>query len=631
MKTHPACSTVHKRNYTELYTKAGLLFGISVLLFVLLKVTLFCDGQEYIDDVTLFNPIYNYLHHGRLVYPAFGYPDSVSVHPPMHYYIIAVLMKWGLSKKLAQSFLVILFTVGIAIWAYKSNRNIQLRLSVLFALCWLLFSYTALSIRPDFTITAGLIFGYLLIFESLSDDSKKAFLITGVFIVSAVSYFHYYAWSASSGLIVALYYTYKNYSGNRRTKYAQIILPFLMISSAYFVFIFFPDYANIKEAFAIHQTDINIRNSVSKHFMVYNEFLAHGWLTYPMRLVEFLHIPLFLFSIAIALFLKEIRILVWLSLPFTILLFLFAQHKGASYIQFEIFISCISVLCAIFYLFEYLSGGILTLFVWGVFFTVAIWIHYRYREIVLHPVPQAELARWYGKSINGNSTLISGGSNGWYIGGANRYGVVLEHQIIQDIISHSYKAVNLFFMDSKGMPSTRQPALAEWYLEGKLKLHGFFATAKDIETPYLLYSDTLSFFKGMAYFGNHNVYTYTPSDSDGFYFVTALDTIDAVYQEKQEMPCFYQEFHYSVLHYGQELYQENLRGKKLVWGVLNKHQLDNLQNSATLRIIDTLKVACKKIPVPDNLQQILYEKPPVEILLSKDDISMRTTAASSSK
>jgi hypothetical protein len=45
----------------------------------------------------LFNPVYTYLHYGKMTPPAHGQFDTMFVHPPAQYFFIAMLMRTGLS------------------------------------------------------------------------------------------------------------------------------------------------------------------------------------------------------------------------------------------------------------------------------------------------------------------------------------------------------------------------------------------------------------------------------------------------------------------------------------------------------------------------------------------------------
>jgi hypothetical protein len=60
------------------------------------------------EDAGLFNPIYTFLHYGKMSYPAHLYFDAMVIHPPVHYLEIALLMKLGFGPMRAAGVLVFL-------------------------------------------------------------------------------------------------------------------------------------------------------------------------------------------------------------------------------------------------------------------------------------------------------------------------------------------------------------------------------------------------------------------------------------------------------------------------------------------------------------------------------------------
>src|SRR5687768_16459743 len=76
---------------------------------------LFLDRELNFDEAGLFNPIYTFLETGRITYPLHGQPDFMTVHPPTHYVLIAVLMKAGLSLFAAAAVPLLVLTALILI------------------------------------------------------------------------------------------------------------------------------------------------------------------------------------------------------------------------------------------------------------------------------------------------------------------------------------------------------------------------------------------------------------------------------------------------------------------------------------------------------------------------------------
>src|SRR5207245_1092108 len=55
----------------------------------------FVDRWQEFDDLGLFNPPYMKAHYGKVTYPAHGQFRAMTVHPPLHYWIIGTLMQIG--------------------------------------------------------------------------------------------------------------------------------------------------------------------------------------------------------------------------------------------------------------------------------------------------------------------------------------------------------------------------------------------------------------------------------------------------------------------------------------------------------------------------------------------------------
>src|SRR5580704_3007060 len=80
---------------------SGLFVGLAALTMTVLTV-LHCYVLERpvkSDEGGFLNPVMEFVHTGRMVYPAYGadQTQSMIIHPPVHYWLTALLMKTGLS------------------------------------------------------------------------------------------------------------------------------------------------------------------------------------------------------------------------------------------------------------------------------------------------------------------------------------------------------------------------------------------------------------------------------------------------------------------------------------------------------------------------------------------------------
>jgi hypothetical protein len=72
------------------------LLAVTVGVLMVLHLYVFARAAST-DDGGFMNPILEYVHYGRVVYPAHGFPQSMAVHPPVHYWLAGVLIKAGLN------------------------------------------------------------------------------------------------------------------------------------------------------------------------------------------------------------------------------------------------------------------------------------------------------------------------------------------------------------------------------------------------------------------------------------------------------------------------------------------------------------------------------------------------------
>jgi hypothetical protein len=63
----------------------------------------FVDHYQQFDDLGLFNPPYMKAHYGKVTFPAHGEFRAMTIHPPLHYWIIGTLMRLGFRPYYAEA------------------------------------------------------------------------------------------------------------------------------------------------------------------------------------------------------------------------------------------------------------------------------------------------------------------------------------------------------------------------------------------------------------------------------------------------------------------------------------------------------------------------------------------------
>src|SRR4029079_11510507 len=100
----------------------------TVFLMVIVMGCLLAYGYSFhmsrgilFDELGLQNPIYMYLSTGKITYPMHGQPDFMTVHPPTHYILTALLMEAGLPLFNASAAPIFTLTILIGVLLYTGR------------------------------------------------------------------------------------------------------------------------------------------------------------------------------------------------------------------------------------------------------------------------------------------------------------------------------------------------------------------------------------------------------------------------------------------------------------------------------------------------------------------------------
>jgi hypothetical protein len=149
-----------------IFTRSALNWMVAALAVFLVGYAIFyqcfSERQVYFDEVGLYNPVYMYLHYGRMTYPAHDQFDVMYIHPPVYYWLVALMMRTGLSIYHAAGLITVLvfaLFAGLTAW---SRFQFPVKCAMLFG-CFLgAFVWNeALVLRPDLILAlswaAGLV------------------------------------------------------------------------------------------------------------------------------------------------------------------------------------------------------------------------------------------------------------------------------------------------------------------------------------------------------------------------------------------------------------------------------------------------------------------------------------------
>src|SRR5689334_20475569 len=176
----------------------AVLFAACALLY-----QCFSERLVYFDEVGLYNPVYMYLHYGKMTYPAHEHPEAMFVHPPVHYLLVATLMRVGLSIFHAAGLISVLLFILLAAFTVFSKFPFTVKAGLLFGMFMGGFIWNeALVLRPDLTLALSWAAGLVALEGARLDGWNVRRLVAGGFLLALATGVHYTGVAAGLGLLV---------------------------------------------------------------------------------------------------------------------------------------------------------------------------------------------------------------------------------------------------------------------------------------------------------------------------------------------------------------------------------------------------------------------------------------------
>jgi hypothetical protein len=183
----------------------GVLYGYAFVLFTLLLIHLtFTHRSTHGDEDGLYNAIYMYQQTARVTYPMQHQFEWMTVHPPMHYFIVGVVANTGLHIFHAAAVPHVLIALVAIVATVTSGFRYAAKYAVLTGFTLATLVYTPLyTIRPDGHLTLAWFCGLVLLESARAHlwDGKRLFF--GSFFVAYASGVHY--WGGVAGLMLPVY------------------------------------------------------------------------------------------------------------------------------------------------------------------------------------------------------------------------------------------------------------------------------------------------------------------------------------------------------------------------------------------------------------------------------------------
>jgi hypothetical protein len=155
------------------------------------------------DEIGLHNPIYMYVATGKITYPMHGQPDFMTVHPPPHYILTALLVKAGLPVLKASAAPVFALTMLIPVLLYTGGFSFSSAVAFLLAVFLATFVWGEFyTIRPDLMVTYLWVAGLLALQGAKNHKWSPWRLFIGTALTVSAACMHYWGIAALAGVVV---------------------------------------------------------------------------------------------------------------------------------------------------------------------------------------------------------------------------------------------------------------------------------------------------------------------------------------------------------------------------------------------------------------------------------------------
>jgi hypothetical protein len=477
-----------------------------ILLAAALLYQCFSERVIYYDEIALHNPIYMSLHYGKISAPAEGQYDSLLIHPPTQYLLIANLMRGGLSLLRAAGFLSVIWFFIFCVLVVSSRFPFPVQIGCLFGGFLGVFVWNeALTLRPDLMLTLCWLTGLVALETARLDQwSRWRLAVGGVFIVLPAAA-HYVGAAACGALPLFALWIWKTADpGQVRSRWLWMFGGAAAVGIPTLLFVFLP---HAREVLRFAQTvnGFHQASPFSHHMEAYANWNRHFSAALNTRpVVTLLTAPLFRFLIpaafaapALLALLPSTRGMAVASLPHLFFLLFGAGYKQTTYTGYfaaEVtlyLIAFTSVVISVMFIalrqikWKWLRVGLSTFVTAGLAVAALTDVPAAMgsKRQLTRGVYDLEIARAAGRGILGRDAVVGASSPGvWFTGGAETFYNVNRDITFAPSIEcidlkryfATFDAIALDQMNSWVAINRQRVSVTTAYLDGTLQARGFF-------------------------------------------------------------------------------------------------------------------------------------------------------------
>jgi hypothetical protein len=482
-----------------------LFLAAAVVVFAVIAVSMiFADRGLVTDDEGLFNVIQEYSFSGHMAYPLHGQPGFFTIHPPVHYFVTAVLFAFGLPLFHAAAAPTLAFVALAMAVVTRGPFFMYERWATLAALAVIFLILFKISlIRPENCIAAAWFAGLLGLEAARRTRWAPIWCFVGAFATAYASVLHYWAGPAIGAVAIIFFTILVSHmpQGRKRAAEAALAAGSLVVYVPVIAFFVLPYHKEILEVIrGVGATDGGILASLDTYFAVgiTRDALLAEWPPEFRIIAEVFAFPVY-----------------YLKVPLLIVALVILRLAGASIL----FLACASILPSFVIFFvsrkytylymgpELLLYGFAICVGTSVFLTAAmrrLWLDespFRFAMVkgavaatpallligtsiaasgILKSPMAAQPREWFiirdsARRIVGPDAFIASNSiNGWYqIGGSTMHQITRWGFVAADLDGKEYRCVDAYAILNNSFTNDLKAVPLPWfYIDHQLYLMG---------------------------------------------------------------------------------------------------------------------------------------------------------------
>ena len=483
--------------------------------FVAFLVLAGAYGSErggWVDELGFQNPPYMLAHFGKMTFPTqtanWSYDLPNVTHPPNHTFWIGLLCRLGFTIYYAEATPTVLLFLLAIVCIVRGAFPDAVKLGLLFSVGYLVAAGQTLAelfgTRPEGEVHAAWFCGLVLLESGRLANWSWRSLAAGAFLLTWASGTHYYAAFAFTGVAVYSVWAILSLGWKAaRPRLAALCVGGCLFGIPYAALYLLPYWKDIREAVAYTGGHGGVGASIRWHAELYRYWVRSG--NHPALVLMGMRwgIPLAAYTTAILAAVRWTRGMALAALPLQVFLYLFSWHKLYPYVIHEAALFSGAVAIGVLVLLDWAGARLPAAARRAILPAAAVFLAVylvatspmlKAASLSVEPrVHEAEVARAVSREMLGPDARVGGGWPQWYAsGGAHYYNTQSDIQFgWLGFDPRTYFSNLDALVECPGFcVGASGHSASGWYVDGTLKLRGFYFGESNEQLQFVLLSLT---------------------------------------------------------------------------------------------------------------------------------------------